>query len=161
MFTRDRFTSTLAVLWLIVLPACRGGGLEPDRPLSPGGPASSRVPVQVPMGEQFVDLNPCTGNLTTYTFSGTARVQAFADHYLLVASGTVHTDDGFSGSFNRQFVYQGDQVTHLRFHDSEIADAGGQRIMFGVGLFHETSPNGDPVVSFEQFSGLRCVGRGA
>jgi len=149
------------LLWFaagaVALLGCRGSGVGPD---SAGDEAAaSRAPVQVPIGEQLVDLNPCTGKPTTYTFNGTARVQAFDDHYLLVASGTVKTDDGFVGTFNRQFVFVGDRVVHLRFHDSEMTDGGGQRIMFGVGLYHQTSPQGDPVVSFEQFSGLRCVGQ--
>jgi hypothetical protein len=50
-------------------------------------------------------------------------------------------------------------VTHLRFHDMEVSDQTGQRIIFGVGLVHETLANGEVVVSFDHFSGLRCVGR--
>lgn len=155
------FCRRIPTLWFaagaVALLGCQESVVGPDG--AGDVPAASRAPVQVPIGEQFVDLNPCTGEPTTYTFNGTARVQAFDDHYLLVASGTVKTDDGFAGTFNRQFIFQGDQVVHLRFHDSEITDGSGQRILFGVGLFHQTSPRGDPVVSFEQFSGLRCVGQ--
>jgi len=122
------------------------------------GIASAQSPTQVPLFEQFQDLNPCTGAVVTYTFSGTARIIEFDDHFILVAKGSVVTSDGFSGSFNRQFVVQGDQVTVLRFHDMEMSGATGQIIMFGVGLFVQISVQGQPVVSFLQFSGLRCVG---
>lgn len=118
---------------------------------------SSQVPTEVPLYEQFNDINPCTGSITTYTFTGTARVQAFDDHVVLVGRGSVVTTDGFSGGFNRTFVFQGDRMVHLRFHDVEISADGTQKIVFAVGLFHETSVNGEPVVSFTHFSGPRCV----
>jgi hypothetical protein len=123
--------------------------------------AASGAPSEVPFFEEFQDINPCTGQVVTYTFTGSARIRESADHFILVAKGSVVTSDGFSGSFNRQFVFIGDRVTHLRFHDMEVNSATGQRIIFGVGLFHETSPQGQPVVSFEHFSGLRCVGKRA
>lgn len=126
--------------------------------LTPGVLAGGGPPIVVSLFEEFDDLNPCTGEPVHYTFRGTARIQEFDDHFLLVASGTVVTSDRFSGSFNRQFVFQGDRVVHLRFHDMEVSDETGQRIMFGVGLLHETSVNGQPVVSILHFSGLRCVG---
>ena len=123
-----------------------------------GVQAAGGPPIVVPLLEAFNDLNPCTGVVVTYTFTGTARIQAFDNHLILVGKGTVVTSDGFSGQFNRQFVFNGDRVVHLRFHDMEVSDETGQRIMFGVGLIHETSVEGQPVVSFEHFSGLRCVG---
>lgn len=125
-----------------------------------GVQAAGGAPIVVPLFEEFDDLNPCTGEVVTYTFTGTARIKEFDDHFILVAKGTVVTSDGFSGSFNRQFVFQGDRVAHLRFHDMEVSDDTGQRIMFGVGLLHETSVAGETVVSFLHFSGLRCVGPG-
>ena len=119
---------------------------------------TAKVPIVVPLFDEITDVNPCTGETITLTFTGTAFVQEFDDHSLLVASGTVVTSDGFSGSFEWLFVFQGDRVTHLRFHDMEVSDETGQRVMFGVGLVHETSVNGKTVVAFNHFSGLRCVG---
>ena len=116
------------------------------------------APTAVPFSEQFDDINPCTGETITLTFTGTAFIQEFDDHSILVAAGTVVTSDGFSGTFNRQFVFLGDRVAHLRFHDMEVSDETGQRVVFGVGLVHETSVDGQPVVSFTHTSGLRCVG---
>ena len=132
-------------------------------PVSPSVPAGSsmsdsRAPVEVTLFEQFPDVNPCTGQIVTYTFTGTARIQKFQEHSVLVAQGTVETSDGFSGTFNRQFVFAAG-VTQLRFHDMEVSSATGQRIIFGVGLVHETLVSGQTVVSFDQFSGVRCVGK--
>ena len=116
-------------------------------------------PVETPFTEDFNDLNPCTGETVTYTFSGVARVIERAGNSILVASGTVVTSDGFSGRFNRQQVLIGERVVHMRFHDMEVSNETGERIMFGVGMIHETTVDGDTVVSFLQFSGLRCLGR--
>ena len=116
-------------------------------------------PVETPFTEDFDDLNPCTGEMVTYTFTGVARVIERQENSILVARGTVVTSDGFSGSFNRQQVFIGERVVHMRFHDMEVSHETGERIMFGVGMIHETMVDGDTVVSFLQFSGLRCVGR--
>jgi hypothetical protein len=43
----------------------------------------------------------------------------------------------------------------------EISNATGQRIIFAVGIIHETSVDGESVVSFDHISGPRCVGRPA
>ena len=120
--------------------------------------AWAKPPINVPIFEVFDDVNPCTGEIMTLTFTGVARIIENQDNSILVGRGTVETSDGFSGSFNRQFVINGDRVFHLRFHDMEASDETGQRIMFGVGMIHETTVDGDIVVSFLQFSGLRCVG---
>ena len=141
--------------------ACESTTLSPQQPSAPLYANTGHAPIEVPLLEQFDDLNPCTGQVVTFTFTGVARIQQFDDHFVLVARGSVATSDGFSGSFNRQFVFQGDRVTHLRFHDMEVRHATGQRIRFGVGMFHETSVQGQPVVSFTHFSGARCVGKGA
>jgi hypothetical protein len=130
-------------------------------PASLGGPQVAETvaatSTEVPIFEQFQDLNPCTGRTVTHTFSGSALIRQAGPQSILVGRGTVTTSDGFSGTFNRTFVI-GDQVTHLRFHDMEIRTETGQRIIFGVGLFHQTTVQGEPVVTFEHFSGVRCVG---
>ena len=140
--------------------ACQSAPLTSTESTSAPYANGGLAPVQVPLFEEFQDLNPCTGQVVTYTLTGTARIQESGDRFILVARGSAVTSDGFVGSFNRQFVIIGDRVTHLRFHDMEVSSEG-QRIVFGVGLVHQTSVNGQPVVSFEHFSGVRCVGRGA
>jgi hypothetical protein len=150
----NRKPYVLTAIALAVL-ACDSSPLTPVA----SSVSSRQAPAEEPFTEVFEDVNPCTGNVVTYTFSGTARVRESGDDLFLVAKGTVVTSDGFTGSFNRQFIIN-DNVTHLRFHDMEASSQTGQRIIFGVGLFHETTVNGESVVSFEQFSGARCVGKG-
>jgi hypothetical protein len=108
--------------------------------------------------EQIQDVNPCTDEIITLTFTGTAVTRTSGDHFILRASGTVVTSDGYEGSLNRNFVVIGDRVETLRFHDTELSDAGGQRIVFAVGLVHVTRVNDVPVVDLVKLSGPRCVG---
>jgi hypothetical protein len=154
-------SSSLLLAALVLTAGCDNPAQPEQAIAAPPGPIAASRPVEVPFFEEFQDINPCTGQLVTYTFTGTARIQESDDRSILVARGSVVTSDGFTGSFNRQFVFIGGRVTHLRFHDMEVSSETGQRIIFGVGLFHETSLQGQPVVSFEHFSGLQCVGRGA
>lgn len=121
--------------------------------------AVASPPTSEPLFEQFDDVNPCTDEIVTLTFTGTAFVRSSGDHFTLRASGTVTTSDGFEGTFNRNFVVIGDRVETLRFHDMEISNASGQRIVFAVGLLHVTRVDGVPVVDLLQITSPRCVGR--
>jgi hypothetical protein len=136
--------------------ACDSSGV--NQPTSAPAIATARAPVEEPFVETLVDVNPCTGATVTYTFTGTSRLQTTPTGTILVVKGTASTSDGFTGSFNRQFVVN-EHVTHLRFHDTEVSNATGQRIMFAAAVVHETTANGQSIVSFTRFSGLRCVGR--
>ena len=140
----------------MALLACSDDSTAPH--IAPQTVVTSHAPVEVPLNVQFNDINFCTGQIVTYTMTGTARVQQQGDRYLLVARGTVVTSDGFAGTFNRTFIIKGDQVTHLRFHDMETSSATGQRQVFSVGMYHLTAVNGEPIVEFEQFGGGGCPG---
>lgn len=144
---------------LVALLACETAA-PPVEPNPSTDISLSAAPASTPFFEEIQDVNPCTGQVITYTFTGTARIRDTGTASLLVASGTVATSDGFSGQFNRQYVIN-EHVTHLRFHDMEVSNATGQRIMFGVGIFHETTADGSVIVSFNQFSGLTCLGPSA
>ena len=120
---------------------------------------SAAPPASQPLFEQVEDVNPCTDEIITLTFAGSAVTRSSGDHFTLRASGTVTTSDGYEGSFNRNFVVIGDRVETLRFHDMEISDASGQRIVFAVGLVHVTRVNDVPVVDLVKLNGPRCVGR--
>ncbi len=122
-----------------------------------GVQAGGGAPVVVPHDVFFFDLNPCTGEWVRYDLTGTERIQAFDDHFISQAKGTIVTE-GFSGRYHWQLVIHGDRVFHASFHDWEVSDETGQRIMFAIGVIHETSVDGQPVVSFVHLSGLRCVG---
>lgn len=147
--------SSLLTLTTSLLLAC---GDAPTAPTARPGPVASSAPVESPLFVQFDDWNICTQQIVTYTFSGTARIQEQDGRYLLVARGTVTTSDGFSGIFNRTFVFIGDRVAHMRFHDLEVSSDTGQRQIFSVGFYHMTAPDGQPVVEFEQFGAFTCAG---
>ena len=122
---------------------------------------ATRAPVESPFSTVIDDFNACTGLPISLTFTGTAWVQEFNDHFLMRVRGEVTTNDGFVGTFNWTFVEYGDQVGIVRAHDMELSDATGQRMIFPVGLEHVTNVNGEIVVSFVHFSKdvVRCVGR--
>jgi hypothetical protein len=122
-------------------------------------PEFSNAPVESPLHVQFNDINFCGGQIVTYTMDGTVWVQEFGDHYLLVGRGTVTTSDGFTGTFNRTFVFQGDRVTVLRFHDMEVNSATGQRQVFSMGMYLTIKPDGQvAVVDAEKYGGGGCPG---
>ena len=116
------------------------------------------APVSQPLFEQIFDVNPCTDEIITLTFTGTAIIRSSGDHFTLRASGTVTTSDGYEGTFNRNFVLIGERVEVFRFHDMEVSNSSGQRVVLAVGLAHVTRINGEPVVDLVKFSGPRCVG---
>ena len=152
----------LFILSLLVgLAACEPSPLSPPATSALESPSTAQGAITVPLLEVIVDFNPCTSEPITLTFTGMARIREFDDHFLLVARGSVVTSDGYSGTFNRQLVFHGDRVVHLRFHDMEVNNETGQRIVFAVGFFHQTSVSGEPVVTFEHFTGARCVGPGS
>jgi hypothetical protein len=132
-------------------------GCDSSRSATEPAYSESQAPVEVSLYEQFDDINFCGGQIVTYTFEGTARVQQQGDRYLLVAQGTVTTSDGFTGTFNRQFIIKGDQVVHLRFHDIELNSATGERQIFALGMYHYTTVDGQTVVGFEKYGGTLCV----
>jgi hypothetical protein len=115
-------------------------------------------PIEQDVFLEFPDVNPCSGEEHILTFTGVARIVENQGNTIIVSRGTVETNDGFSGTFHWTEVFNRDQVVHQRFHDMEVNDAAGQGIVFSVGIFHETTVDGDPVVSMFRGSGARCVG---
>ena len=112
----------------------------------------------VPVFDEVSDVNPCTGELVTITYSGTGHVHGGGDNVILQARGAVATSDGYTGTFNWTFVFIDDRVTHFRFHDTEVSNESGQRVLFAVKIDHTTWRNGEAIVSFSHTSGPRCVG---
>ena len=119
-------------------------------------PQASAAPEEVPFFEQF-DGDNC-GEFVTFTFEGTARIQQQGDRYLLVARGTVTTSNGFTGTFNRQYIFKDDRVAILRFHDMEVKSETGQRVVFSMGMYLYSLADGTHVVDFEKYGGFTCVG---
>jgi hypothetical protein len=117
-------------------------------------------PVETPLFEVVQDINPCTGELITLTFTGVAVVHEREDRSHLRGFGEVITSDGYAGTFNRTFFFKGDQIVTLRFHDMELNSATGERVVISV-IFHMTVVGGQVRSNVLNFSGPRCVGRSA
>jgi hypothetical protein len=120
--------------------------------------AQAAAPIETPLFEQFQDINPCTGELITLTFTGVAVIHEIGDLFHLRGYGDVVTSDGYFGAFNRTFVFKGDQVATLRFHDMEVNNVTGQRVVVTV-IVHMTVVDGQVTSDVTHFSGPRCVGR--
>lgn len=152
------FRSVLAgVLLAGLLAACS------ESPSSPVPPPQAAVhpnqPIEVPLYEQFDDFNYCDNmNPITYTMEGTARIQTIGDRTVLNGKGTVTTSDGFVGPFNRTFLFKGDDILLMRFHDTELNSATGQRMVFSMGMYLVVTPDGKVAVDAELYGGGSCVG---
>jgi len=109
--------------------------------------------------EEFVYPNPCTGEMATYTFTGSMKVEERGGFYLLVAHGWVTTSDGWSGRFNRTKVIIDGTVYSVHFHDVELqADPSGPKQLWSVGMGHETLAGGVTHDYFERYGASGCVG---
>lgn len=151
---------------LLVLPFALAGcsvdsalgprGMEPSISFAVGSSAGS-VTV-LPFHLEFLDVNGCTGAPQYFFFDGTRRVQSFGDHRVVHIAGTVTTDDGWVGKFNRQLVFHGDQVETVRVMDMEVGPEH-QRQIFRAN-FHFTEIDGRVVSEVSNIS-LKCVGKPA
>jgi hypothetical protein len=69
------------------------------------GPAWAKgAPLVIPIEDQFEEINPCTGELTTVSLSGDLRIHEFYNeagdvhHFNVTLVADLQTTDGFSGS---------------------------------------------------------------
>ena len=147
---------------LLLAGGCDSQSLAPESAsaLAGGQAYASSAPVEAPLLVAFDDINACTGETITLTYTGTARVQTVGDHSLLHVDGSVTTSDGWFGTFVWTFINQGDQVAHVNAHDMEITDGSRQRMIFPLGLEQHVTIDGALVVDFFRFSKdrVRCVG---
>jgi hypothetical protein len=120
--------------------------------------ALASTPVEIPISEVVEDVNPCTGEPITITFTGVGFVHEEGDRYIFRGVGTVVTSDGFVGTFNRNYFIKGDQIFRVRFHDMEVSSVSGQRMLFPIGLFSVTTIDGQVRSSVLQVPGPRCIG---
>jgi hypothetical protein len=88
-------------------------------------PAAADRPQQFPIFDQFPDVNPCTGEDMTVTFTGTFYVHEHGSRVVVRGDRTITTSDGFVGHGTDSFVDNG-QV--LMFRQTDImANASGDR----------------------------------
>ena len=163
MSRRSAFAPLATLVLVLAAAACEATApLSPpvDAPaLSANANAASRAArTEVPVFDEITDVNPCTGESVTITYTGTGQVHGGGDNVILQARGNVATSDGYTGTFNWTFVFIDGRVTHFRTHDTEVSNESGQRILFAVGLDHTTWRDGEAVVSFSHSSGPSCVG---
>ena len=159
----------LTRLWLsgaltLLAWGCGSQSLATESTPAAGGNQAfaNSAPLEVPLQVDIVDINACTGETITLTYTGTALVQTVGDHSLLHVNGSVTTSDGWVGTFVWTFINQGDQVAHVNAHDMEISGPGGQRMIFPLGLEQHVTIDGTLVVDLVHFSKdrVRCVGPG-
>jgi hypothetical protein len=155
----------VALAALALLSACDRSPLAPEgkAAVSLGWQRPDASPAaanEVPVFDQIVDTNPCTGEPVTITYMGTGTVHGASGNVIVQSRGDVVTSDGYTGTFNWTFVFNRGQAVHLRTHDAEVSDASGRRVIFPIGLTHTTWRGDQPVVHVEHTEGARCVGAG-
>jgi hypothetical protein len=91
-------------------------GLTSVVALAFAAPAAGDRPTQFPILDVFEDVNPCTGEVMTVTFVGTAYVHEHGSRVVGRAQRTITTSDGFVGHGTDSFVDNG-QVVMFRLTD--------------------------------------------
>ena len=129
-------------------------GLLSVAALAFAAPAAANPPVQEPVNDVFPDINPCTGDPMTVTFTGTFYIHEHGDRAVVRAQRTITTSDGFVGHGTDNFVDNG-QVLMFRQTDIMTNALSGDRFrargVFILDLSTET-------VRFESFE-LICLTR--
>ena len=101
----------------------------------------------------FEDVNPCTGDVMTVTFTGTFFVHEHGSREIVRGERTITTSDGFVGHGTDSFVDNG-QVLMFRQTDIMTNASTGQRFrargLFVLDLSTDT-------VRIEKFE-LTCLG---
>jgi hypothetical protein len=88
-------------------------------------PAAADPPTAFPIDDVFEDVNPCTGDVMTVTFAGTAFVHFHDSRIVVHAERTITTSDGFVGHGTDTSVLNG-QV--FKFTQTDImTNASGDR----------------------------------
>jgi hypothetical protein len=118
--------------------------------LASGGTAAADRPVEQPLHEVFVDVNPCTGLEHTVTVVGTFFRHAHGDQSLYRLERTVTTSSGFSGR-GVEIGIQHDRIFVV--NDVLTNDATGEQ-MTAHAVIVENASGGVRVFRLE----LRCLG---
>jgi hypothetical protein len=115
-------------------------------------PAAADAPTEFPILDVFEDVNPCTGDVMTVTFTGTFFVHEHDSRVVVRGERTITTSDGFVGHGTDSFVDNG-QVLVFRQADIMTNASGDHfraRGLFVLDLSTET-------VRIESFE-LTCLG---
>jgi hypothetical protein len=115
-------------------------------------PAAADAPTEFPILDVFEDVNPCTGDVMTVTFTGTFFVHEHDSRVVVRGARTITTSDGFVGHGTDSFVDNG-QVVVFRQADI-LTNASGDHFR-ARGLFVlDLSTDTVRIESFE----LTCLG---
>ena len=90
-------------------------------------PAAADRPMEFPIFDMFLDVNPCTGNTVTVTFVGTISVHQHGVREVNLASRTITTSDGFVGRGTDTFV-DNDHIIMFRLNDMLTNATTGDRV---------------------------------
>ena len=90
-------------------------------------PAAADRPATFPILVSFPDVNPCTGQDITVTYTGTAFFHFHGDRTVARSERTITTSDGFTGHGTDSFVQNG-QVFTTR-HDDVLTNSSGDRFL--------------------------------
>jgi hypothetical protein len=115
-------------------------------------PAAADRPEAFPIFDVFEDVNPCTGNVMTVTFTGTFFVHEHGSRVVVRGDRTITTSDGFAGHGTDTLVDNG-QVLVFRQTDIMMSASGDKfraRGLFVLSLRADTE-------RLERFS-LTCLG---
>ena len=115
-------------------------------------PAAADRPQAFPIFDRFPDVNPCTGEDMTVTFTGTFFVHEHGSRVVVRGDRTITTSDGFVGHGTDTFVDNGQVVV---FRQTDIMrNASGDKFrargLFVLNLRTDT-------VRVDRFS-LTCLG---
>ena len=116
-------------------------------------PAAADRPQEFPILDVFPDVNPCTGNPMTVTFTGTFYVHEHGSREVVRGERTITTSDGFVGHGTDSFVDNG-QVLMFRQTDIMTNASTGQRFRARGVFVLDLSTDTVRVDSFE----LTCLG---
>ena len=115
-------------------------------------PAAADPPTEFPILDVFEDVNPCTGDVMTVTFTGTFFVHEHDSRAVVRGERTITTSDGFVGHGTDSFVDNG-QVLVFRQADIMTNASGDHfraRGLFVLDISTDT-------VRIERFE-LTCLG---
>lgn len=115
-------------------------------------PAAADPPTAEAFTDVFDDVNPCTGEVMTVTFVGTAFIHEHGSRIVVHAERTITTSDGFVGHGTDSFVDNG-QIVKFRQTDIMTNASGDHfraRGLFVLDLSTDT-------VRVERFE-LTCLG---
>jgi len=115
-------------------------------------PAAANAPEQFPIFDQFLDVNPCSGEEMTVTFTGTFYVHEHGSRLVVRGDRTITTSDGFVGHGTDTFVDNG-QVMVFRQSDVMMNASSGDKFT-AQGLF--VLDISTDTVRFESFE-LTCL----